>query len=155
VLLVASGRFAMAVHALALLSGAEEGYPSGYIALSVNTNPVFLRRILGDLVAAGLVTAREGRAGGYALARPAAQITLADVYQAVEPEGPLAPSPATPSCRCPVGSGMREAFDDTAALALDGMLASLRGRTVADLARAALSEGKRVRGRAARQLAKP
>jgi Rrf2 family protein len=141
----------MAAHALALLAGAEEGRPSGFLALSVNTNPVFLRRILGDLVAAGLVTAREGRAGGYALARPARRISLAEVYQAVEPEGPLAPSPAEPSGRCPVGSGMREAFEDTAAVALRGLLAGLRGRTVADLARAALTEGRRARGRAGRQ----
>jgi Rrf2 family protein len=141
----------MAAHALALLSAAEEGRSSAFIALSVNTNPVFLRRILGDLVAAGLVTAREGRAGGYALARPAERITLADVYRAVEPDGPLAPSPAEPSCRCPVGAGMREAFEDASALALRGLLAGLRERTVADLARAALSEGKRARARAARQ----
>jgi Rrf2 family protein len=141
----------MAAHALALLSGAEDGYPSGHLALSVNTNPVFLRRILGDLVSAGLVTAREGRAGGYALSRPADRITLDEVYRAVEPEGPLAPSPAEPSCRCPVGSGMREAFEDAAALALKGLLAGLRQRTVADLARAALTEGRRARGRAARQ----
>src|SRR5512141_1827120 len=126
----------MAVHALAVLAQSRDGYPSAYVAGSVNTHAVFLRRILGDLVAAGLVTAREGRAGGYALARPADRITLADIYAAVEPGGPLAPAPAEPSCRCPVGAGMREAFDDAARLALRGMLAGLRERTVADLARA-------------------
>src|SRR5512138_3073397 len=107
---MASGRFAMAAHALALLSQTEEGYPSAYVAASVNTHAVFLRRILRDLVAAGLVVAREGRAGGYRLARPAARISLAEVYRAVEPAGPLAPSPAEPSARCAVGAGMRTAF---------------------------------------------
>ena len=80
----------MAAHALAVLAQSRAGYPSVYVAASVNTHAVFLRRILGDLVAAGLVAVREGRAGGYRLARPPERITLADVYRAVEPEGPLA-----------------------------------------------------------------
>jgi Rrf2 family protein len=130
----------MAAHALALLSQAEDGYPSAYIASSVNTHAVFLRRILRDLVDAGLVVAREGRAGGYRLARPAARISLADVYRAVEPDGPVAPSPAEPSPRCPVGAGMRAAFAESAAAAARGLLGALGARSVADLARRAVRE---------------
>ncbi len=133
----------MAAHALALLARTEEGHPSGLLASSVNTHAVFLRRILRDLVAAGLVEAREGRSGGYRLTRPAERITLADVYRAVEPEGPLAPSPSEPNGRCPVGAGMRAAFADTARAAQRGLLAALADRSVADLARSALREGKR------------
>jgi Rrf2 family protein len=48
----------------------------------------FLEHILLELKHAGLVQARRGARGGYWLARPAAQITLADVIRAVE--GPLA-----------------------------------------------------------------
>lgn len=44
----------------------------------------FLPRVMRDLLDAGLVTARIGRTGGYRLARPAAQITLLDVIDAVE-----------------------------------------------------------------------
>jgi Rrf2 family transcriptional regulator, repressor of oqxAB len=142
-MLVASGRFAMAVHALAVLAQSDEGYPSAYIASSVNTHAVFLRRILHDLVGAGLVTAREGRTGGYRLARPASDITLADVYRAVEPEGPLAPSPAEPNVRCPVGAGMRSAFAATATEAAHGLLGALARRTVEDVSRRALREGRR------------
>jgi Rrf2 family protein len=108
----------------------------------VNTHAVFLRRILGDLVAAGLVSAQEGRAGGYRLARPAEAITLADVYRAVERDGPLAPSPADPNLRCPVGAGMRQAFARTAGAAEDGLLRALERETVADLSRRALRLGK-------------
>jgi Rrf2 family transcriptional regulator, repressor of oqxAB len=133
-----SGRFAMAVHALAVLAQTDEGYPSAYIAGSVNTHAVFLRRILRELVGAGLVEAREGRTGGYRLARPAEQITLADVYRAIEPAGPIAPSPAEPNARCPIGAGMRGAFAEVAAAAEDGLVAALSGRTVADLSRRAL-----------------
>jgi Rrf2 family protein len=132
----------MAAHALAVLAQARDGYPSAYVASSVNTHAVFLRRILGDLVAAGLVAAREGRAGGYRLARPAERITLADVYRAVEREGPLTPSPADPNLRCPIGAGMRRAFARTAGAAEDGLLRALERETVADLSRRALRLGK-------------
>src|SRR5512146_2699157 len=103
----------MAVHALAVLAQSRDGYPSAYVASSVNTHAGFLRRILGDLVAAGLVDAREGRTGGSRLAGPPGEITLADVCRAVEPDGPLSVSPAEPNARCPVGAGMRRAFAET------------------------------------------
>lgn len=133
----------MAAHALAVLAQARDGYPSAYVAASVNTHAVFLRRILGDLVAAGLVAAREGRSGGYRLARPAGEITLADVYRAVEPHGPLTPSPAEPNGRCPVGAGMRQAFARTAGAGQHGLLEALARETVADLSRRALRLGRR------------
>src|SRR6476620_1161539 len=48
----------------------------------------FLENILGDLQHAGLVRSQRGAEGGYWLARPAAEITLAEIIRAVE--GPLA-----------------------------------------------------------------
>ena len=48
----------------------------------------FLENILSDLRNAGIVSSRRGVEGGYWLARPAAEISLADVIRAVE--GPLA-----------------------------------------------------------------
>ena len=48
----------------------------------------FLENILLDLRRAGIVESRRGAAGGYLLAKPAKEITLADVVRAVE--GPLA-----------------------------------------------------------------
>ena len=47
----------------------------------------FLEQILQDLRRAGLIEARRGPRGGYALARPAAEISMADVLRAVR--GPL------------------------------------------------------------------
>ena len=60
---------------------------SEYIAGSVNTNPVVIRRIVGMLKKGGLVVSTEGAGGGTELARLAGKITLAEVYRAVEPEG--------------------------------------------------------------------
>ncbi len=48
----------------------------------------FLENILGDLRMAGLVRSQRGAEGGYWLARPPAEITLAEVIRSVE--GPLA-----------------------------------------------------------------
>ncbi len=48
----------------------------------------FLENILGELRQAGIVDSRRGHDGGYWLARPAGEVTVADVIRAVE--GPLA-----------------------------------------------------------------
>jgi Rrf2 family protein len=48
----------------------------------------FLENILGDLRNAGIVASRRGADGGYWLARPAEEVSLADIIRAVD--GPLA-----------------------------------------------------------------
>jgi Rrf2 family protein len=48
----------------------------------------FLENILGELRHAGIVRSQRGAEGGFRLARPAAQVTVADIIRAVE--GPLA-----------------------------------------------------------------
>jgi len=53
------------------------------MAQDLKAHAVFLRRVLAQLVHANLIQAREGRDGGYRLARSADHITLAEVYQAV------------------------------------------------------------------------
>jgi Rrf2 family transcriptional repressor of oqxAB len=135
---MASGRFAMALHALAVLARYAEGVPSAFVAGSVNTHAVFLRRVLGRLAEAGLVAPREGRGGGYRLARPAERISLDEVYEVMEPDGPLSPNPAAPNSRCPISTGMPRAFAEAAKRARRSVVASLAGQTVADLVRDAL-----------------
>jgi Rrf2 family protein len=48
----------------------------------------FIEAILGELRRAGIVRSQRGAEGGYALARPATEITLGQVFRAVD--GPLA-----------------------------------------------------------------
>jgi Rrf2 family protein len=98
-----NSRFAVAVHVLTFLSLAgDEPTTSEYIAGSVSTNPVVIRRILRALGQAGLVTAQPGIGGGSSLARPPEDISLLDVYHAIE-DGDLfalhARSP-NPNCTC-------------------------------------------------------
>ena len=77
-------RFAVALHVLLLLGCGQRRGPatSQAIAESVNTNPVVVRRITGHLARAGLVRVRRGP-GGAVLTRPPEQITLADVWKAM------------------------------------------------------------------------
>jgi len=144
VVFVSSGRFAIATHALAMLSQLEDGYPSEHVAQSINTHPVFLRRVMKSLCTAGLVEAREGRGGGYRLARPATEIFLNEVYVATDPAGAIPPSPSEPNFACRIGGGMRTAFAEAARVANEGLLRSLAEQTIADIAaRAKLEVGKR------------
>lgn len=53
----------------------------------------FLENILLELRKHGLVVSHRGKAGGYALARPAEEITFADIIRAID--GPLALTPCT------------------------------------------------------------
>jgi Rrf2 family protein len=140
---MSSGRFAIATHALAVLAIHEEGFSSDQVAKSIHTNPAFLRRVMAALGHAGIVEAREGRGGGYRLARPANRITLSEIYEAVEPEGAIAPSPCTPDARCRIGAGIVSAFEEIAKCANDGLLRGLATRTVADIARRAEQLGRK------------
>lgn len=77
------GWFPVAVQALLVLAKTDESCSSSVMARDLKAHAVFLRRVLAELVHANLIQAREGRDGGYRLARSAEHITLAEVYQAV------------------------------------------------------------------------
>jgi Rrf2 family protein len=78
-----------AVRAAIELAASGDGVVKGEHVSQAQDIPLnFLENILGDLKHAGLVASRRGPEGGYRLARPASEITIADVIRAVE--GPLA-----------------------------------------------------------------
>ena len=78
-----------AVRAMAELACVGEGPMKGEALSQAQGIPLkFLENILGELKHAGLVRSQRGADGGYWLARPANEITIADVIRAVE--GPLA-----------------------------------------------------------------
>jgi len=111
-----NSRLTVAVHALCWLALARRhgrsGLTSDQIAASLDSNPVAVRRALGPLRDAGLVTAGLGPGGGWSLGRPAGGITLADVYAVVEPGAVFALHPHRPSQECPVGYGIGPVLDD-------------------------------------------
>lgn len=94
-------RFSMAVHIMTALAYLAEKVSSDLLAQTVNTNPVVVRRILGDLSRAGLIVADRGKHGGFRLARGAEEITLLDIYRAVMDAQPLVSlhtNPENPQC---------------------------------------------------------
>ena len=99
-----SSRFAVAVHILTLMAWSDdEPLKSERVAKSVNTNPVVIRRILCELAHARLVISQTGSAGGSKLARSPDEITLLDIYEAVDCRGVFSLHRQHPSRRCPVG----------------------------------------------------
>lgn len=88
------GWFNIAVQALVVLAETDGACPSGTLAKELKAHEVFLRRVLAQLARVQIVEAREGRHGGYSLARPARQITLAEIYQAVKSASATEDTPA-------------------------------------------------------------
>lgn len=78
--------FSLAIQALLVLAENDGLHPSSKIAGKLNSESGFLRKILSNLVKAGLIQAKEGRDGGYSLAKEPHQIVLADIYAAIKSE---------------------------------------------------------------------
>lgn len=130
-----STRFAVAVHALVAMA-VNEGrpLPSEQLAGSASTNPSVVRRILMSLHAAGITRAQLGVGGGALLARPASEVTLLDVFRAVEPGGLVATHRTPPSETCTVGRHILPALGAVTCRAERAFEAELAAATIADVA---------------------
>lgn len=108
-----NGRFQTAIHILTLLQINEgQSLSSDYIAGSLNINPVLVRKEISNLKLLGMITSKEGKAGGYTLSKPAAQITLAEVYQSVMGNTILGKAKNEPNPACPVGKNINKHLSD-------------------------------------------
>lgn len=80
-----NSRLSLALHTLSHMAGEPDRMQtSSDIADHAGTNPVVVRRVLGRLREAGLLTSEKGHAGGWRLARSPQSISLADVYLALD-----------------------------------------------------------------------
>ncbi|MFX3619439.1 MAG: Rrf2 family transcriptional regulator [Sporolactobacillus sp.] len=128
-----NSRVAVAIHILALIaSKPHEDLTSDYIASSVNTNPVVIRRILGMLRKFRLIRTVAGKAGA-SLTKPAAEVTLLDVYQAVEPSSSLFAVHANPNPHCPVGKGINVVLEEAFSTAQAALEAKLSLQTIQNI----------------------
>ena len=79
-----SSRLSLALHALVHLhKQPDQAMTSTTLARCLMTNPVVVRRVLGELREAGLVASAKGHDGGWRLLLPAAEISLYAVYAAM------------------------------------------------------------------------
>ena len=108
-----SSRLPIAVHALLVIEVFKDQYKitSDFIASSVGVNSVIIRNILGQLKAAGLIEVAAG-VGGARLKKIPAEITLFDVFRAVEADEPLFHIHEQPNPNCPVGRSINNILDD-------------------------------------------
>ena len=109
-----SSRFTIALHIFTCIETFKNDYKitSDFLAGSINTNPVIIRKILTQLKNAGLITVARGT-GGISPTRPLKEISFYDVYQAIEPveNGDLFNFHSSPNPQCPVGKNIHALLD--------------------------------------------
>jgi Rrf2 family protein len=127
-------RFAVAVHIVTALAYEDnESRTSDELAKSVNTNAVVVRRLLCTLANAGLINVKEGKSGGSALAKKPSDITLADIYRAVEPEPVFGVPTKEVNRSCPVSCKMQKIMNGVLSRVERSLQENLRKTRLSDL----------------------
>ena len=133
-----SSRFTLAVHILACIDVFKDDYKvtSDFLAGSTNVNPVIVRKILGQLKAAGLVEVARG-SGGALISKPLNEISFFDIYNAVEciENGELFHFHENPNIDCPVGRNINAVLDDKLMRVQKAMETELSSITLEDIRR--------------------
>ena len=138
----ANTQFAIAIHILTLLAQAHGALlTSTEMASSVNTNPAFLRRILGGLSRAEMVESQPGAAGGWRLRRAPEAITLRAIFRAVD-DGHLLAMHHDPNPNCPVGGVIQSTLEQYFGEAETAFERTLEGRTLAQVVETALATAR-------------
>ena len=132
-----SSRFTMAIHMFACIDTfTDQKMTSDFMAASIGTNPVIVRKLLQQLKAAGLIEVSRGT-GGVTVTKPLNEITFLDIYKAVEctPDEELFHFHENPNQACPVGKNIHHVLDDTLAKVQEAMERELAAITLADVKR--------------------
>lgn len=108
-----NGRFQIAIHILTLLQYAEgEVLSSDYIAGSINANPALVRKEISNLRNNGLIDSKEGKNGGYLLAKSGEKISLTDIYKATGHTDIMGKARNVPNPDCPIGKQINRHIHD-------------------------------------------
>lgn len=127
-----STKFTMALHLMVAVDYfSNQKITSDFLAGSINTNPVVVRRLLSQLKAANLVEVARGT-GGVTITQPLDTITFLDIYKAVE-KTELFHFHDNPNRECPVGSHVHDLLDQRLADVQKAMEDKLQTLTLADL----------------------
>ena len=133
-----SSRFTLAIHIFACIDTFQHAYKvtSDFLASSTNVNPVIIRKILGQLKAAGLVEVARG-CGGISIAKPLQEISFLDIYQAVAcvEHGELFHFHENPNPDCPVGRNIHMVLDGRLQQVQQAMEEELAAITLEDVMR--------------------
>ena len=132
-----SSRFTMAIHMFACIDTfSDQKMTSDFMAASIGTNPVIIRKLLQQLKAAGLIKVSRGT-GGVTITRPLDQITFLDIYKAVEctPDEELFHFHENPNSNCPVGRNIHVILDDKLQRVQEAMEKELASITLEEVKR--------------------
>lgn len=128
-------QFTFAVHIMTALGFSDEVMDSQTLAESVNTNPVVVRRLLLALRRAKLVETYTGKHGGAKLLKKPEQVSLLQIYDAVQPHPLIAINERKASRHCRVSCNMKEIMSGVAGGAEEAVRRHLRGITLQSLLR--------------------
>lgn len=131
-----TSRLTVALHVFACIETFKDDYKltSDFLASSVNVNPVVIRRLLQQLKAAGLVKVTRG-SGGCEITKPLDEITMLDVYRAVEcvENDSLFHFHENPNPNCPVGRNIHNVLDGKLKRVQDAMEREMQSITLAEI----------------------
>ena len=121
---------ALALHTMAIVAQSDEPTSATQIASELRASETHLAKVLQQLVRAGWLRSKRGPNGGYALAKPAEETRLLDVYEALEgpfrQDGCLFDEPVCDNVRCILGDLVQDLRDEA--------YAYLRTTTLRDVA---------------------
>ena len=127
-------RLSIVLHALIHMTARDTPVTSAELAQCLGTHPVVVRRTMGSLRQAGLVTSGAGHAGGWLIAADLATVTLRQLHAALGEPAVFAIGHRSEATDCLVEQSVNAALDDALAEAEALLLARLDAVTVADLA---------------------
>ena len=138
-----TSKFTVAVHILTCIDifGGQMRVTSDFLSGSTGVNAVIVRNVLGQLRNAGIVETRQG-SGGAHLAKALDEITLYDIYKAVDcvdDEG-LFHFHENPNANCPVGRNIHKAMDERLFSVQNAMEDKLKNITLAEVVKATRQE---------------
>ena len=126
-------QFSIAIHILVGIGTSDCEMTSTQLANSVNAYPSFVRRILSKLSKAKLVKTTTGKSGFCCLAMKPSEITLLDVYTAVEAPKVFAIHAYPTQKGCEVSCGIKGSMEKVLARSQKAMEESLKKTTLADV----------------------
>ncbi|HEU5119232.1 MAG TPA: Rrf2 family transcriptional regulator [Isosphaeraceae bacterium] len=128
-----SSKLSVGIHVLTIFAlKPDEPLTSEFLACSVNTNPVVIRRLLGCLRESGIVESKTGVGGGWLLKVDPERITLLDILRSVEPQDEVfALHRSEPNPDCPCGLHIQSVLTEVYDKVREGMIRQLAGISIA------------------------
>ncbi|MGV8921483.1 MAG: RrF2 family transcriptional regulator [Pseudomonas sp.] len=126
-------RLSRMLHVLLHMDGRDKPLSSDVIAGMLTINPGIVRRTMGDLRIAGLVSAAKGHGGGWMLARSLGEINLLTVYLALGEPTIFALGPTIDSASCGLEIAANASLQNGLSQAADTFRTHLASVTLADL----------------------